>query len=118
VTKLSHERVLKALVGLGLSEIEAEVYIFLATKGPQKARNIMVALKFCHPQLYRSLKNLGEKGIVSTTLEQPVKFSAIPFDKLLDMLIKTHLKEAQDMEQNREEILSDWYSMIARDSAS
>ena len=118
MTRLSHERVLKALVDLGLSEMEAEVYIFLATKGPQKARNIAAALKFYEHQLDGSLKNLGEKGIISATVEQPAKFSAIPFGKLLDMLIKAHLKEAQDIEQNREEILSDWHSMITEGSAS
>ena len=37
---MSHERVLKALMSLGLSRTDAEVYVFLATKGPQKARNI------------------------------------------------------------------------------
>ena len=33
---LSYARVLEALVNLGLKETEAEVYIYLATKGKEK----------------------------------------------------------------------------------
>jgi sugar-specific transcriptional regulator TrmB len=114
---MSHERVLKALVGLGLSEMEAEVYVFLAKTGPQKATSIAAALKMYEQQLSRSLKSLREKGIVNATLEHPSQFSAIPFDKALDLLVKAHLEETQSIEQNKEEILSQWHSMIKRDSA-
>jgi len=113
---MSHERVLKALVGLGLSEMEAEVYVFLAKTGPQKATSIAAALKMYEQQLIRSLKSLREKGIVNATPDQPSQFSAIPFDKALDLLIKAHLEEARDIEQDKEEILSQWRSMITEDS--
>ncbi len=114
---MSHERVLKALVGLGLSEMEAEVYVFLAKQGPQKATSIAAVLKTVEQQLSRSLKSLREKGIVNATPEHPSQFSAIPFEKALDLLVKAHLEEAQSIEQNREEILSQWHSLTKRDSA-
>jgi sugar-specific transcriptional regulator TrmB len=109
--------VLKALVGLGLSEVEAEVYVFLAKTGPQKATSIAAALKMYEQQLSRSLKSLRGKGIVNATPEHPSQFSAIPFDKALDLLIKAHLREAQNIEQDKEEILAQWQSMIKGDSA-
>jgi sugar-specific transcriptional regulator TrmB len=99
-------------VNLGLSQRDAEVYVFLAKEGPQKARNIAEALKVYKQQLYCSLKNLRDKSIVNATLKHPAEFSAIPFDKALDLLVKAHLKETQSIEQDKEEILSQWRSMI------
>jgi sugar-specific transcriptional regulator TrmB len=110
--------VLKALVKLGLSQTDAEVYVFLATKGPQKAREVANALKMHKRQLYRSLKKLQNKGIVSSTAEHPARFSAVPFEKVLDLLLKAKLGEAQRIEQNKEEILSKWQSMIMGDFTS
>jgi len=115
---VSHERVLKALVNLGLSQTDAEVYVFLAKTGPQKARNIADALKMYEQQLNRSLESLQDKGIVSATPEQPSQFRAIPFDKALDLLVKAHLKEARDIEQDKEEILSQWHALLKEKAAS
>ena len=114
---MTQERVFSALIQLGLSQVDAEVYVFLATKGSQKARNIAMALKTYRRKIYRSLKILQNKEIVNATLKRPAQFSAIPFDKVLNLLVKAHLKEVQYIEQNKEEILSYWNSMIARNSA-
>ena len=105
-------------MNLGLSQTDTEVYVFLATKGSQKARNIATALKTYKRKIYRSLKSLQNKEIVNATLERPAQFSALPFDKVLNLLIKAHLEEARYIEQNKEEILSHWQSMITRNSAS
>jgi sugar-specific transcriptional regulator TrmB len=115
---MSQEQVIKALMNLGLSQTDTEVYVFLATKGSQKARDIATALKTYRRKIYRSLKSLQNKEIVNATLEHPAQFSAIPFDKVLNLLIKAHMEEARYIEQNKEEILSHWYSMITRNSAS
>jgi sugar-specific transcriptional regulator TrmB len=66
-------------------------------------------------QLYRSLKKLQNKGIVSATAEHSALFSAVPFEKVLDIFAKAKMEEAQRIEQNKEEILSIWQSMINGD---
>jgi sugar-specific transcriptional regulator TrmB len=68
----------------------------------------------CTRKVYRSLKNLRSKEIVNTTLKRPAQFSAVPFDKALNLLIQARLKEARYVEQNREEILSRWNSMMTK----
>ncbi len=115
---MSLERVLKALVQLGLSDEDAEVYVYLAKEGPQKAERIAETLKIYEQQLTQSLKNLQTKGIVSTTLEHPSQFTAIPFDKALDLLTKAHWKETQNIKENKEEILSQWHAMLKGKTAS
>lgn len=99
--------------------MDAQVYILLAKKGPKKAIEIGKAFKLSKPQLYRSLKNLEGRGIVSATLEHPAKFSALPFDKALDLLAKAKMKqaleEAQRIQDERASLLANWQALSLGD---
>jgi sugar-specific transcriptional regulator TrmB len=115
---VSLERVFKALMSLGLSGREAEVYVYLATKGPQEAANIAENLKLNEKQeLTSNLKSLQDRRIVIATVESSIRFRTLPFEKTLAILVETKRKEAQTIEQNREKILSDLHLMIRRNSA-
>jgi sugar-specific transcriptional regulator TrmB len=105
---LSQETVLNTLVSFGLTQIEAQIYIFLAKKGAQKGRDIRKALKITKQQLYPSLRNLQNKGIVSSTIEHPARFSALPFEKVLDLFIEAKVEETQRLQRSKDEILSKW----------
>jgi sugar-specific transcriptional regulator TrmB len=107
---------LKTLKTLGFTETDAQVYVLLTTEGPQQARNIAEALKIYKQKLYRGLKKLQQKGLVNASQEHPAQFSAVSFDKILDLLIKTNLKEAQRIEQEKQEILNQWHSIINKQS--
>jgi sugar-specific transcriptional regulator TrmB len=106
--RLSQETVLNTLVNFGLTQIEAQIYIFLAKKGAQKGREIRKALKITKQQLYPSLRNLQTKGIVSSTIEHPARFSALSFEKVLDLFIRAKVEETQRLQQSKDEILSKW----------
>jgi sugar-specific transcriptional regulator TrmB len=107
---LSQKMVSETLKGLGLTERDSEVFIFLAKKGPVIARDILSKTRINKAQVYRSLKNLESKGIVESTLEYPARFSAISFDKVLDLFLKAKKDETQRVEENREAMLSHWKS--------
>jgi CBS domain-containing protein/sugar-specific transcriptional regulator TrmB len=113
---LSQERALKVLLDIGFTRMDSQVYMFLAKKGPQKGRDIFKGLKISKPQLYRSLKTLQSKGIVSATFERPTRFFAVPFEKALDMFIKAKTEEVQRIQQNKDQILSDWRSVEIREN--
>jgi len=91
--------------------LDSQVYIFLAKKGPQQGRDLLKGLKMQRQQLYRSLKNLQSKGIVSGTFEHPARFSAISFDKVVDLFIKSKMAEAQVIQERKREILTSWQSI-------
>ena len=112
---MSREWIIRALVGLGLKRTDAQVYVFLAKTGPQKARTIASQLGMYKQQLYRSLKTLQNKGMVNATFEHPACFSAVSLEKILDAFIEAKKKEAQRVEQNKNEILSSWQSMLTED---
>lgn len=92
----------------GLTQVDAAVYVLLAKKGLQKALDMRKALKLSKEQLYSSLKNMKNKGIISSTIEHPARFSALPFEKVLDLFITAQMEETRRLEKSKEEILSNW----------
>jgi sugar-specific transcriptional regulator TrmB len=108
---LSLERVLKTLEGFGLSRTDAEVYVYLAKKGPKKGREVAKALQITKQQLYPSLKNLKHKGIVTVSLERPALFSAVTFEKALELLIIIKVEQAKAIKETKKELLTSWRSM-------
>jgi sugar-specific transcriptional regulator TrmB len=110
---LSLERIFKALVSLGLSQIEARVYIFLALKGPKKGVSIVKNLKISKEQIYRSLKHLQDKGIIVSDPESKNSFSALPFEEALKSLIR---KEKEQTKMMQKTLISTWKTMIEKNS--
>jgi hypothetical protein len=58
---------------------------------------------------------MEKKGFINSTLEHPAKFSAEPFEKVLDIFIKSRIGEARRIENKRTEILSDWQSIAIKE---
>jgi len=102
---MSLERVIKALIGLGLSRSDAEVYVYLAKKGPQEVMDLAKALNYVNKKINASLRNLQTKGLVS---KDRTIFSALPFEEALDLLIKMENEQAQIMQESKEEVLASW----------
>jgi hypothetical protein len=50
--------------------------------------------------------------MISASQERPARFSAVSFDKVLDLFIQANREEAQRIEENKEQILSIWRSKI------
>ena len=109
---------LKTLANFGFDQVDAQVYVYLAKKGMQKASEIRKAAKLTKQQLYPSLKRLQSKGIVNSTIEHPARFSALPFEKVLDIFIKAKVEEIQTLQQSKAEILSNWQNLKLEDDTS
>ncbi len=109
---------LKTLANLGFDEVDAQIYVYLAKKGMKKASDICKVLKLAKQQFYPSIKQLQSKGIVSSTIEHPARFSAMPFEKVLDIFIKEKIEEARRLQQSKEVILSNWQNLKLEDDTS
>jgi HTH-type transcriptional regulator, sugar sensing transcriptional regulator len=106
---MSHqEKTLKNLEDLGFSQIEAQIYLLLGKKGPQRAKEIVATLKINRQRLYEVLKELERKGLINSTLEHPAKFGAEPFKKVLDLFVKSKMEEALRIKEEKKNILEDW----------
>jgi sugar-specific transcriptional regulator TrmB len=111
---LSLERVLRTLEGFGLKRLDAEVYVYLAKKGPQKGKDLASTMKLPKNQLYSILKSLQNKGFVNANIERPALFSAVAFEQIIDMIINVKDEEARAIRETRKELLSSWRA-ITRD---
>ena len=118
VKKLSLERVFKALTSLGLSESDARVYILLALKGPTKTGNIVNDLKMSRQQIHRSLKFLQDKRIVFADRKNQDVFSALLFEKALELLIETEEEKTEILLETKKSILQDWKTSTRKKNAN
>jgi sugar-specific transcriptional regulator TrmB len=108
---LSEAAARKILKDIGLTEKETEVYIFLARHGALKGIEIAKRIKKHKAQVYNILKNLQAKGLVESTLEFPTRFSAVPFEKVIDLSVKTKRDEAALIENAKKELLHYWSNL-------
>ena len=102
---------MKTLEGFGLSRIDAEVYVYLTKKGPKKGRELANALQITKQQLYPSLKNLKNKGIVTASFERPAFFSAVAFEQVVELLISIKVEQAKAIKETKKELLDSWRSI-------
>jgi sugar-specific transcriptional regulator TrmB len=115
---MSLKRVLETLAGLGLNQSDAKIYVFLAKKGPHTGKDLCNTLNMQKPLLYPCLQTLQRKGLVNVTTERPAMFSAVPFEKVLDLLVENRMEEAQHILKDKNKALSDWQSMTNEDQKS
>ena len=102
---------LKTLEILGVTQPDAQVYILLGKKGPQKAVDISRSLRIPRQTIYRAIKTLQSKGIVTATLEHPSRFSAVPFERVLDLFVRSKTEEVQRIEGEKKSLINDWKSI-------
>ena len=89
----------------GLTEKEAEVYIFLAKHGASKTRKIARLMKKDKAQIFRILKRLQTKGVVESTLEFPARYNVVPFEKVLDSVVKAKQEEVAFIENAKKDLI-------------
>ena len=111
---MSLELALKALESLGLTGVEAKVYVFLAKKGPHEEKDLANALKLSKPQIRFSLESLLTKGMINTYPKCSFKYSAIELEKVFEHFIRTKKEEAEILRASRSELLSMWHSFVQK----
>jgi len=114
---LSKERIIKALKGLGLTQVDAQIYVFLTKEGPHRMEKIALALNLPENKVDRSLKELQSISIVKASIEYPLEFVAMPFEEVIDLFIEVKKEQAKTMEKSREELLSNWKKTIKKENA-
>lgn len=105
---MSQEALKKSLTNFGVTEKEADVYIFLAKGGRLKTGEIAKKLKKNKGTVYRILSNLKKKGLVESTLESPSRYTAVPLEKIIDSYIKSRREEVALVEKTKKDLLRDW----------
>jgi len=114
---VAQKKAKNVLLDYGLTNKEADIYIFLAKNLILTGGEISKRTKIARSLVYRILKNLQTKGLVEPTLESPTRFVAVPFDKALDLIIKTKKQEALKVEREKQDLLADWKTISKTEPA-
>ena len=85
----THFSKLQVLRDLGITSLQARVYLTLFVSGPLKASAISTISKVARPDVYRNLSKLQKMGLVEKIIRKPVEYRAIPMKKGLKLLLET-----------------------------
>ena len=102
---MSIERIIDALTEIGLTRTQAEVYVYLAKKGPKTIKYLTRILLYSKKQIEQSLKGLKSHGLVT---RNQVMFCALPFEEALTLLIETKKEQSNLIEDRKKELLTSW----------
>jgi sugar-specific transcriptional regulator TrmB len=95
----------------GLLKNEIRVYLYLARSGEKKASEIAEAISLHRTETYRILRDLEKKGIVFSAFEKPLKFTAVPLEKAMELLIEAQKMRIKLLEEEKVGLVELWLSM-------
>ena len=101
----------ETLTRFGLLKNEIRVYMYLARAGEKKAGEIAESISLHRTETYRILRDLEKKGIVFSIFEKPLKFTAVPLDKAIDLLVDAQKIKIRLLEQEKANVVELWQSM-------
>lgn len=85
---LNQEEIIEALVELGLTHLQAKVYLALVELKSATARDIHTFSNVARQDVYRLLSDLEEKDLVERIIAKPKKFRPIPPDDAISILLQ------------------------------
>ncbi len=101
----------ETLARFGLLKNEIKVYLYLARAGEKKAGEIAEAISLHRTETYRILRDLEKKGILFSVFEKPLKFTAVPLDKAIDLLVDAQKMKIRLLEKEKENLVEMWLSI-------
>ena len=102
---MSLERVIKALVSLGLERLDAEVYVYIANKGPQTVVDLASDVNCDKHKIYHSIAHLQANRLVSM---KDGLISALPFEEALELLIEQKKEQTEVICKNKKDLIVNW----------
>src|SRR5438093_12281942 len=102
--RLTLDKLREDLSKFGLTSNQAKVYIFLGKYGSKTAPEVCKALKLPRTETYHLLTTLQNKGIVSATFQHPIRFSALPLDKAVWLLVNSDTERVNTLETQENSI--------------
>ncbi len=102
---MSENEAVKALNSIGLTLVQAKVYLAIVKASPATILSIAKLSKVPRTDIYRITSELQEIGIVEKTLTVPAEFHALPIHDATDLLILRRKEEIAEIERIRKDLL-------------
>lgn len=106
-----YENLISSLVEFGLTHNEAKVYMYLTKNKPKPAPEISKCLKIPRTETYHLLNGLLSKEVTKSNFGKPTKFSAIPLDKSIQILINKNRSRFEKLERVTQRLTILWESV-------
>jgi sugar-specific transcriptional regulator TrmB len=101
----SSDEYVSTLSELGLSSLQAKVYLALAKSSSLKAQEISSVCEVARPDVYRVLFQLEKAGLVEKQIGATSTFRAIPIQLALQILLLQKTAKYRDIEKKTKAIL-------------
>jgi len=90
---------IETLINLGLTVLQAKVYVALAKLGTATSRSTAKEAKVASQDVYRILTELQETGLVEKIIAKPNMYHAMPLAKGLSMLLQRRKAKTKQLEK-------------------
>ena len=97
---------LQTLTDLGLSLLQAKVYLTLLQSEAMKAGMIAKASQVARPDVYRTLLKLQEMGLIEKLIANPMRYRAIPTDIAIPSLVEHKTEKYNELKVKSANLLS------------
>ena len=93
------EDAIDTLKELGLTTVQAKTYLALVKTDKSTIKEIAVLSQVPRTDLYRSIQNLENRGLVDRVLSKPTQFRAIPVDECIELLYRRIVKKNMELKK-------------------
>ena len=100
VDKTDYEEIKEYFSTFGLTPNQVKVFFYLGKVGQRSASDIAKAADIPRSETYHLLTALQNKGIVSATFEHPIKFSALPIQEAIHVLVSTETERLKKLKKS------------------
>ena len=102
---MSQEEEVQILTRLGLTVLQAEVYLTLTNLGKATVKTISTTARIDRANVYRVISKLQELGLVEKLITNPTVFKAVSIHEGIPMLLERQAKEYKEIEAKIREML-------------
>ena len=93
--EMEQEELIHLLCDLGLTPIQAKIYLSLLNRGALSARGLVEHLRINRADIYRALQHLQSNGIVETAIGSPNKYTGAQPKLVVKLLLESLSKNFQ-----------------------
>jgi sugar-specific transcriptional regulator TrmB len=91
---------------LGLTKVQARVYLALVKSGPSRISAISKISKVARPEIYRNLSKLQRLGLVEKIIKTPLEYRATPVNEGISLLLETKTEQYEKVRAEARILLS------------
>jgi sugar-specific transcriptional regulator TrmB len=93
------EGAIDTLKELGLTTVQAKTYLALVKTDKSTIKEIATLSQVPRTDLYRSIQELENRGLVDRILSKPTQFRAIPIDECIELLYRKIAKKNMELKK-------------------